>query len=75
MEKIRAFTKKNPGFCVFSLLALAGSFSMPVGLLIGSPVAEWVGLHMWFLISGIGIILITAAGIAAQWLLQRSRDA
>ena len=23
MEKIRAFTKKNPGFCVFSLLALA----------------------------------------------------
>ncbi len=59
----------------FSFLALAGSFSMPVGLLIGSPVAEWVGVHMWFLISGIGIILTTAAGIAAQWLLQRSRDA
>ncbi len=29
---------------------------MPIGLLIGSPVAERLGVHTWFLISGIGIL-------------------
>lgn len=42
----------------FSLLTLISSFSMPVGLLIGSPIAEKIGVHSWFFISGLGIILI-----------------
>lgn len=42
----------------FSLLSLMGSLAMPVGLLISSPVAEKVGVHTWFWISGAGILLI-----------------
>lgn len=40
----------------FSLLSLISSLTMPIGLLIGSPVAEKLGVHTWFLISGIGIL-------------------
>ncbi len=47
----------------FALFGLAGSLSMPVGLLIGSPVAEFLGVHIWFLISGIGVLAITVVGI------------
>lgn len=42
----------------FSMLALVGSLTMPVGLLISGPVAEVVGVHRWFLLSGIGMIVI-----------------
>nr|WP_122012132.1 MFS transporter [Maliibacterium massiliense] len=43
----------------FSLLGLVGSLSMPLGLLVSSPIAEQVGVHAWFVISGVGILLIT----------------
>ena len=45
----------------FSLLALISSLSMPVGLLISSPVAEFVGVHTWFFVSGTGILVIVSA--------------
>lgn len=45
----------------FSVLTLISSVTMPVGLLISSPIAEKVGVHMWFFISGIGMFIITAA--------------
>lgn len=50
----------------FSLLGMAGSLAMPVGLLIASPVAERIGVHMWFLVTGIAILLITVWAVAAQ---------
>lgn len=43
----------------FALTALSASLAMPVGLLIGAPVAELVGVHIWFLISGIGTCIVT----------------
>lgn len=56
----------------FSLLSLAAAFSMPVGLLIGSPLAEAVGVNRWFLLSGIGITILAVIGIALHHkLLQR----
>lgn len=45
---------------VFSLIASAVSFSMPLGLLISGPIAEKYGVPLWFLVSGIAIVLITA---------------
>lgn len=42
----------------FSLIGTLMSIAMPVGLLISSPVAEWFGVSMWFLVSGIGILLL-----------------
>lgn len=47
----------------FSFLTLVLSFSMPVGLLIASPIAEKVGVNIWFVIAGIGMIAITLAGL------------
>lgn len=55
----------------FSLIALAASLSMPVGLLIASPVAETVGVNVWFLLSGIGTVLITATGLFLHQRMQR----
>lgn len=55
----------------FSLMALASSLAMPLGLLIGSPVAEHTGVHRWFLLSGFGITGLTFAGMVGAWLLGR----
>ena len=45
----------------FSVLTLISSVTMPVGLLISSPIAEKVGVNVWFFISGVSMLLITAA--------------
>ena len=43
----------------FSVLTLIGSVTMPVGLLVSSPIAEKVGVPVWFFIAGIAIFMIT----------------
>lgn len=45
----------------FSVLTLISSLTMPVGLLLSSPIAERVGVHGWFFISGVCIVVLTAA--------------
>lgn len=50
----------------FSLLGMAGSLAMPAGLLVASPAAEKIGVHMWFLVTGIAIILITICAVLAN---------
>lgn len=47
----------------FSLITLTSSLAMPVGLVIASPIAEGVGVNGWFLISGIGITVLTLLGL------------
>lgn len=44
---------------VFSLLGSVMSIAMPLGLLFSGMFAEQIGVEKWFLISGIGIILIS----------------
>lgn len=46
----------------FSLIALVSSLAMPIGLLIGTPIAEQIGVHVWFFVSGLGTTLITVVG-------------
>ena len=46
----------------FSVLTLISSVTMPVGLLISSPIAETAGVAVWFLLSGIAIMAL-AAGV------------
>lgn len=55
----------------FSLIALAASLSMPVGLLVASPVAETVGVNVWFLLSGIGTVVVTTVGLFLHKRMQR----
>lgn len=55
----------------FSLLSLSGSVAMPVGLLIGSPIAEKVGVHTWFAITGIATALIAVAALLIDRRLQK----
>ena len=47
----------------FSVLALLSSVTMPVGLLFSSPLAEKVGVNIWFLLSGISMVAITAGAL------------
>lgn len=44
----------------FSILTLISSVTMPVGLLFSSPIAERLGVHLWFFIAGIAVMAITA---------------
>lgn len=48
---------------VFSLIGSLLSLAMPVGLLIAGPVAENVGVGMWFLISGIATAVIAVVSL------------
>lgn len=43
----------------FSVLTLISSVTMPVGLLFSSPIAEKVGVNVWFFISGLCMIALT----------------
>ena len=45
----------------FSVLTLISSVTMPVGLLFSSPIAEKAGVNVWFFISGLCMILLTAS--------------
>lgn len=45
----------------FSLIGTMMSLTMPMGLLLSSPVAERYGVPMWFLISGIGTAVAVLA--------------
>lgn len=45
---------------VFSVLTLISSVTMPIGLLFSSPIAEKVGVNVWFFVSGISMAAITA---------------
>ena len=47
----------------FSVLPLISSVTMPVGLLFSSPIAEKVGVNIWFLISGLSMTALTTAVI------------
>lgn len=49
---------------VFSLIGSLSSAAMPIGLLVAGPVAESGGVALWFFISGIAVILMTAASAA-----------
>lgn len=44
----------------FSLFGSLMSLAMPAGLLLSSPVAQLYGVPVWFLVSGIGILLTVA---------------
>ena len=52
----------------FSLLTLMGSLTMPIGLLISSPIAEQIGVRPWFLIAGIGMLVSVLAVSTVQFL-------
>lgn len=43
----------------FSVLTFISSVTMPVGLLFSSPIAEKVGVNVWFFISGLCMIALT----------------
>ena len=43
----------------FSVLTLISSVTMPVGLLFSSPIAEKVGVNVWFFISGLCMLVLT----------------
>lgn len=44
----------------FSVLTLISSITMPIGLLFSSPIAEKVGVNVWFFISGLCMLALTA---------------
>ena len=43
----------------FSVLTLISSVPMPVGLLFSSPIAEKVGVNVWFFVSGLCMLTLT----------------
>ena len=37
---------------------------MPLGMMIGAPVAEWLGLRAWYLFGGVMCLLMGLLGLA-----------
>lgn len=58
----------------FSVLSMAASVAMPAGLLLGSPLAEWLGVHRWFFIAGAGMLAVALAGLFAHAALGRNKS-
>ncbi|HIX14447.1 MAG TPA: MFS transporter [Candidatus Hungatella pullicola] len=52
----------------FSVLTLISSVTMPLGLLLGSPIAEKVGVNVWFFVSGMAIVIMTAGVLSVYYL-------
>jgi DHA3 family macrolide efflux protein-like MFS transporter len=50
----------------FSVLTLMASVAMPLGLAIASPLAEMMGVSLWFLIAGLGMSATAAIGLVAN---------
>ncbi|MGN0056087.1 MAG: hypothetical protein ACI360_06625 [Atopobiaceae bacterium] len=50
----------------FSAFQIVSMLSMPAGLAIASPVAEALGVNVWFAISGAAIIALGAAMLVIQ---------
>lgn len=47
----------------FSLMTLLSSVAMPLGLLVAGPMAERIGVHIWFLVTGLGVTVIALAAM------------
>ena len=50
----------------FSLIQMSAAFATPVGLLVAAPLAELLGVNIWFLVAGVFITLLSAVGIAGN---------
>lgn len=57
----------------FSMLTLISSVTMPVGLLFSSPLAERAGVNVWFFISGLCMILLTAFVVIFRYGVKKGR--
>ena len=55
----------------FSLIGQATAFTMPIGLMVSSPAAERAGVHMWFLIAGMGILALLSLIMGIGQLLKK----
>ena len=57
----------------FSVFTLISSVTMPIGLIFSSPLAEKVGVNIWFLISGFCMIMLTVLVVIRYVLKARSK--
>ena len=57
----------------FSVLTLISSVTMPIGLLFSSPIAERVGVNVWFFISGLCMIALTT-GVSIRYAAEYRRE-
>jgi len=48
---------------VFSLIGAGAAAMMPLSLLIAGPVADWLGVRVWYVFGGVVCILVTMAGL------------
>ncbi|MBR2835513.1 MAG: MFS transporter [Coriobacteriales bacterium] len=54
----------------FSILTLLASVTMPVGLAIAGPIAEAIGVNVWFAVAGFGMVLAAGIGFLGNHKLQ-----
>ena len=57
----------------FSVLTLISSVTMPIGFLFSSPIAERVGVNVWFFISGLCMIALTT-GVSIRYAAECRRE-
>ena len=57
----------------FSVLTLISSVTMPIGLLFSSPIAEKVGVNIWFFLSGIFMVVLTTLVVIRYITVQKRK--
>lgn len=48
---------------VFTLLGSLASGMAPLGLVIAGPVSEWLGVRTWFVLGGVGTLIMAVVGL------------
>jgi DHA3 family macrolide efflux protein-like MFS transporter len=43
---------------VFTVVMSATAAAMPLGMAIAGPVVDWLGVQVWFILSGVGGLLV-----------------
>lgn len=60
---------------VFALIISGATAMMPIGLAIGGPVADVTGISFWFIVSGIGTVLLSVIAFTVKPLMAIEENA
>jgi DHA3 family macrolide efflux protein-like MFS transporter len=71
---LQAHTRPEMQGRVFSILTSLINISVPAAMIASGPIAETMGVHFWYIFSGIGILIISSSMmfIPAMFQLERS---
>jgi DHA3 family macrolide efflux protein-like MFS transporter len=69
MALMQAVVEPDKQGRVFTLLGSMSAGMAPLGLIIAGPVSDAIGVRAWFVMAGVGLVLVGAGGFLSPTLL------